>query len=66
MSDRAKRVLDALIEYDANHGLGYPYPILTICEFFHNGISTSIEEDYESLTVDEEKQVIQSFIEFAY
>ena len=33
MSDRAKRVLDALIEYDANHGLGYPYPILTICEF---------------------------------
>ena len=64
MSDRAQRVLDALTGFDANCGNGYP--ILSICRFFHNGNIASIEEDYEALTVDEEKQVIKAFLEFSY
>lgn len=64
MSDRAQRVLDALMEYDANGGGGYP--ITSINEFFDNEISTAISEDYEKLTANEEKQVIQAFLEFAY
>ena len=57
MSDRAQRVLDALTEYDEDYGNGYP--IQVISEFFN-------DEDYEALTVDEEKQVIKAFLEFAY
>lgn len=68
MSDRAQRVLDALMEYDANKGIGYP--ILAISEFFDDenivSFDKNIDEDYESLTVDEEKQVIKAFLEFAY
>ena len=64
MSDRAKRVLDALIEYDACDGNGYP--ITSIRWLFDDENSTSIDEDYEALTAEEEKQVIQAFLEFSY
>ena len=64
MSDRAQRVLDTLMKYDADNRFGYP--ILTICKFFDDENITPIDGDYEALTVDEEKQVIQSFLEFAY
>jgi hypothetical protein len=64
MSDLAQRVLDELMEYDSNCGNGYP--IGSICNFFNNENTESIDEDYEALTVDEEKQVIKAFLEFAY
>ena len=64
MSDRAQRVLDALMEYDSNDN--NKYPIQSILGFFEDESSASIEEDYEALTVDEEKKVIKSFLEFAY
>jgi len=64
MSDRAQRVLDALMDYDADKELDYP--ILAICKFFNYESSRSIDKDYEALTVDEEKQVIKAFLEFAY
>lgn len=68
MSDQAQRVLDALMEYDDNKGIRYP--ILAISDFFDNetieSFDKNIEEDYESLTVEEEKQVIKAFLEFAY
>lgn len=64
MSDRAQRVLDALMDYDAKGGYGYP--ILTIIKFFDDETSAQIEEDYEALTVKEEKQVIQALLEFSY
>lgn len=63
MSDRAQRVLDALMEYDADDGL---YPIMSIINFFDDDNITSIDEDYEVLTADEEKQVIKAFLDFAY
>ena len=67
MSDRAQRVLDALMEYDANEGVGLiGYPILSILGFFNDERSYSINEDYEALTAEEEKQVIKAFLEFAY
>ena len=65
MSDRAQMVLDALMEYDADEGVGYP--IYSIHHFFdkcYNG--NEYDDDYENLTIDEEKQVIQKFLEFAY
>ena len=61
MSGRAKRVLDALTEYDEYCSNGYP--IRSISEFFNDEKN---DEDYEALTVDEEKQVIKAFLEFAY
>lgn len=64
MSDRAQRVLDALMDYDADQGVGYP--IISIIEFFDDENITPVDEDYEELTVDEEKQVIKAFLEFAY
>ena len=69
MSDRAQRVLDAFMEYDANEGIGYP--LQTIYSFLKNYNSgkrfySKIEEDYEELTVEEEKQVINGFLESAY
>lgn len=64
MSDRAQRVLDALMDYDADKHICYP--IQSIVEFFHNKNITAVDEDYESLTVEEEKQVIKAFLEFAY
>lgn len=63
MSDRAQRVLDALMDYDANYGF---YPILSILNFFDEENITKVDEDYEELTANEEKQVIQAFLEFAY
>lgn len=68
MSDSAQRVLDSLMEYGDNKGI--EYPILAISEFFDNenieSFDKNIEEDYEALTVEEEKQVIKAFLEFAY
>ena len=64
MSDQAQRVLDALTGFDANCGNGYP--ILSIRRFFYTGNIASIEEDYEALTAEEEKQVIQAFLELSY
>ena len=61
MSDRAQRVLDALTEYDEDCSNGYP--IQVISEFFNDEKN---DEDYEALTVEEEKQVIKAFLEFAY
>ena len=65
MSDRAQRVLDALMEYDADNK--FEYPIKAISEFFVFGmLDLNLDEDYDLLTVDEEKQVIKAFLEFAY
>ena len=64
MSDRAQRVLDALMEYDANYGVGYP--IESIRYFFDSESMESTDEGYEALTINEEKQVIKAFLEFAY
>ncbi|AAP74541.1 DNA polymerase [Lactobacillus phage phiJL-1] len=64
MSNRAQRVLDALMDYDADNR--FDYPILTIIKFFDNKNITSVDIDYDNLTVNEEKQVIQAFLEFAY
>ena len=64
MSDRAQRVFDALMDYDADKE--FDYPIIAIREFFDDENSASISEDYELLTVDEEKQVINGFLESAY
>lgn len=64
MSDRAQRVLDALMECE-----GY-FPIQTIGNFYNlinsDDCSEELSDDYESLTVEEEKQVIKAFLEFAY
>ena len=54
MSDRAQRVLDALMDYNADEGIGYP--IASIIRFFGD----------KNIAADEEKQVIQAFLEFAY
>lgn len=64
MSDRAQRVLDALTNFDATKG--YSYPFKALHDFVMNIKSFKISEDYEALTADEEKQVIQAFLEFAY
>lgn len=64
MSDRAQRVLDALMEYDADNN--YEYPMTSIYYFFKDGMVAKVDEDYETLTTEEEKQVIKAFLEFAY
>lgn len=65
MSDQAQRVLDALMDYDADNE--FEYPIQAISKFFTNiKLNFDLDEDYEALTADEEKQVIQAFLEFAY
>ena len=65
MSDRAQRVLDALMEHNDENGTGYP--ISTIYYFLDSyNNCEAYDEDYEALTVDEEKQVIKAFLEFAY
>lgn len=63
MSDRAQRVLDALMDYDADNN--YKYPMTSIYYFFKDGMVGKVYKDYEALTADEEKQVIQAFLEFA-
>lgn len=68
MSDRAQRVLDALIECIHYYPVGYP--IQTIGHFFEvvnsDDCDDELSGDYESLSLDEEKQVIKKFLEFAY
>lgn len=65
MSDRAQRVFDALMDYDAEYGSGFP--ILSIGRFFiQQKFDIDLQEDYEALTVEEEKQVINGFLESAY
>ena len=65
MSDQAQRVLDALMDYDADNE--FEYPIQAISKFFANvKLNFDLDEDYEALTADEEKEVIQAFLEFAY
>lgn len=65
MSDRAQRVLDALMDYDADNG--FEYPIQAVVKFFVNvKLSFDLDKDYEALTAEEEKQVIEAFLEFAY
>lgn len=64
MSDRAQRFLDALMDYDADKN--YEYPMTSIYYFFKDGMVEKVDEDYEALTADEEKQVIEKFLEFAY
>lgn len=64
MSDRAQRVFDTLMEYDADEGIGYP--IVSIIRFFGDKNIEAVNEYFESLTAEEEKQVIQAFLEFAY
>lgn len=64
MSERAQRVLDVLIENDATGGYGYPLKSLY---YFFMGINDfKISEDYKALTVDEEKQIIEEFLEHSY
>ena len=63
MSDRAQRVLDELMDYDAECVFKYPFQVISAFLDMH---SHGLEEDYELLTVDEEKQVIKAFLEFAY
>ena len=64
MSDRAQRVLDALMKFDATDE--YDYPLEALHDFVTNISSLKIIGDYEALTVDEEKQIIKAFLEFAY
>lgn len=64
MSDRAQRVLDALMDYDANKK--NKYPMMSIYGFFKGSWVERVSEDYDALTAEEEKQVIQAFLEFAY
>lgn len=64
MSNRAQRVLDALMDYDNNEAVRYP--IKSLHDFVMTIDIHEISEDYEALTVDEEKQVIKAFLEFAY
>ena len=68
MSDRAKRVLDALMYFDEK--LGSKSPIFSISYFFDSenvGLTCGkVYEDYEALTIEEEKQVIEAFLKFAY
>ncbi|MGK1708129.1 hypothetical protein ACR934_27005, partial [Klebsiella pneumoniae] len=59
-----KRLLNALIKYDVDNR--FNYPILTILEFFNDENSGIVDKDYQLLTAEEEKQVIQAFLEFAY
>lgn len=64
MSDRAQRVLDALLEYDADRN--YRFPIQAIGDFYNSDRPSGIDEDYEALTIDEEKQVVEAFLEHSY
>ena len=65
MSDEAQRVLDALMEYDSKSVLRCP---MTSIQKFIESLekNISIDDDYQSLSVEEEKQVIESFFKFAY
>ena len=64
MSYRAQRVLDALTRFDDDGE--YIYPLHSLHDFVTNINGFKVSEDYETLTVEEEKQVIKAFLEFAY
>lgn len=65
MSDRAQRVLDALMEYDSKSVVSCPMALIQeFIKSLENNLS--IDDDYQSLTIEEEKQVIKAFLEFAY
>lgn len=64
MSDRAQRVLDTLVDFDATSEYGYPFKSLH--DFVMDIDSFEISQDYELLTAEEEKQVIKKFLEIAY
>jgi len=64
MSGGAQRVLDALIGYDKECGL--EFPIQAISDFFSEGSSTLMNEDYQELTAEEERQIIEAFLEHSY
>ena len=65
MSDSAQRVLDKLIKYNTDYDCGYPFQIIyDFLDAKYRGIEFDI--DYEFLTADEEKQIIEAFLEFAY
>jgi len=65
MSERAQRVLYALMEFKNEYKVGYPFQVIHDFLDVYNR-SIELQEDYKALTVDEEKQVIQAFLEFAY
>lgn len=60
MNGGAQRVLNALIEYDKE--CGFEFPIQAIIGFFDGNIG----EDYETLTAEEETQIIEAFLKSAY
>ena len=64
MSDRAQRVLDALIHYYYTNG--YSFPFKSLHDFVMDIDSLKINADYDLLTVDEEKQIIEAFLEHSY
>jgi len=69
MSDRAQRVLDALMDFDTmdiGTNKKYSYPFKSLHDFVMNIDSFKVSEDYEKLTAEEERQVIEAFLEFAY
>ena len=69
MSYREQSVLDALLKYNAECEIEFPMQVITFFLEKYNDdepLSKTIEEDYASLTVDEEKQVIKAFLELAY
>lgn len=68
MSEQAQRVLDALMGCDAKHGNGYIIQAIgSFYEFVNSDdCDEELSDDYEALSLDEEKQVIQAFLEFAY
>ena len=63
MSGRAQRVLDALMKYDSECGTGYPFQVISSFLDMH---SHGLEEDYDLLTAEEEKKIIESFLKFSY
>lgn len=64
MSDRAQRVLDALMFFDDVNE--YNYPLKSLHAFIMDIDSYDVDEDYKALTADEEKEVIQTFLKLAY
>lgn len=64
MSDRAQRILDALIRFDDDGE--YSYPLNSLHDFVTNINGFEVSEDYEALTIEEERQVIEAFLEHSY
>ena len=69
MRDEAQRVLDVLMDYDAECEFRFPMQVITgfLDEYNRgNSLYPAMEDDYDSLTADEEKQVVEAFLDFAY